>query len=134
MAAPGTRQQSRGFTLIELVITLVVVGVLAAVALPVYRDQLRKSARAEAQAYLTNLASRQQQFLVDKRSYASALAALNSSPPSSLSGKFTFAVAANAGPPPTYTLTATAAGDQAKDKCAAMTIDSAGNRTPAGCW
>jgi type IV pilus assembly protein PilE len=133
MSVPGIAR-NRGFTLIELVITLVVVAILAAIALPAYYEQLRKGARAEAQAYLTNLASRQQQFLVDKRSYAGALAALNTSPPKSLSGKFTFAVAANAGPPPSYTLTATAAGDQAKDKCAAMTIDSAGNRTPVECW
>lgn len=134
MSAPRNRHRNNGFTLIELVIALAVVAILAAVALPAYREQMRKSVRAEAQAYLTNLASRQQQFLVDRRSYAGALAVLNAPPPSSLDGKFTFTVAAIAGPPPSYTLTANAAGDQAKDKCAAMSIDSAGNRTPASCW
>src|SRR4051812_2733763 len=114
----------RGFTLIELVIAVVIVAILAAIALPAYLEQLRKSARAEAQAFLTDMASRQQQFLVDKRSYANAVAALNMAPPTNLYGKFNFAVAAGNGPPPTFTLTATAAGDQTKDKCPLLTIDS----------
>jgi hypothetical protein len=51
-----------------------------------------------------------------------------------LSGKFNFGAAAANGPPPTFTLTATATGDQAKDPCPVLTIDNAGNRTPAMCW
>jgi len=127
-------RRARGFTLIELVITVVIVAVLAAIALPAYTSQLRRSARAEAQAFLTNIASRQQQFLVDKREYADAVATLKMSAPGSLSGKFDFAIAAAGGPPPTFTLSATALGDQAKDTCPLLTIDHAGNRSPASCW
>ena len=126
--------RGRGFTLIEVMIVLVVVAILAAIALPSYRDQLRKSARAEAQAFLTDMASRQQQYLVDKRRYAASVAALGMAPPASVGGAFAVAVVAAAGPPPTFVITATASGDQAKDACALMTIDSAGNRTPAKCW
>jgi type IV pilus assembly protein PilE len=124
----------RGFTLIELMIVLVVVAILSAVALPAYNDQLRRSVRAQAQAFLTDSASRQQQYLVEKRTYASSVPALGMTAPASVSSAFVIAVAAASGPPPTFLITATASGDQAKDACAVMTIDNAGNRTPASCW
>ena len=124
----------RGFTLIELMIALVIVAILAAVALPAYNDQLRKSVRAQAQAFLNDAASRQQQYLAEKRNYAGSVPALGVTAPASVSSAFVVAVAAAAGPPPTFLITATASGEQAKDACAVMTIDSAGNRTPASCW
>jgi type IV pilus assembly protein PilE len=128
------RRVSRGFTLLEVMIVVVIVGILAAIALPSYQSQLRRSARAEAQTLLTDAATRQQQFMVDKRSYAASLAALNLAPPASIVSKFTFPVVASDGPPPTFTLTAQAVGDQTNDKCPTLTIDNAGNRTPVDCW
>ena len=125
---------SRGFTLIELMIAVVIVGILAAIALPSYASYMRKSARAEAQSFLTDAASRQQQFLVDRRAYATSISSLNVTPPSDLAAKFTFAVAAADGPPPTFTLTAQAIGDQVKDQCPTLTLGNTGNRTPATCW
>lgn len=124
----------RGFTLIEVLIVLAVLAVLVAIALPSYLGQLRRSARAEAQTFLTEMASRQQQFLVDRRAYASSATLLGMTPPASLAGKFDFAVAAASGPPPTFTLTATGLGNQVKDQCPALTIDNAGTRTPPNCW
>lgn len=126
--------QRRGFTLLELMIVVVVVAVLAAIALPSYSAHLRKSARAEAQSFLTNAANSQQQFLIDRRSYAATLAALNATPPADLTGKYNFALATTAGPPPTFTLTATATGDQAKDICPTLALDSSGTKSPDACW
>ena len=128
-----TRRQ-RGFTLIEVMIALVMVAILAAVALPTYRDQLRKSARADAQAFLSDMASRQQQYLVEKRTYAGSPPSLGMAVPASVDRAFAIAVTAGDGPPPTFLITATASGDQAKDTCAVMTVDQAGNRTPASYW
>jgi type IV pilus assembly protein PilE len=123
-----------GFTLLELIIVVVIVGILAAVALPSYSSYLRRSARAEAQSFLTDAASRQQQFLVDRRAYAASIPSLNVTPPTDLAAKFTFTIATADGPPPTFTLTGQAIGDQLNDQCPTITLDNTGNRTPAGCW
>ena len=126
--------RNHGFSLIELMITIVVVGILAAIALPAYTNQLRKSSRAEAQSFMTTAAGNQQQYLLNRRAYASSFADLGATVPDDLTGKYTLAVAASNGPPPSFTVTATAVGDQARDVCPTLMIDNRGYKTPPACW
>lgn len=63
----------RGFTLIEVMVVVAIVGILAGIAYPSYMDQVRKGNRAKAQAFLMDLAQRQQNYLIVRRRYAVSL-------------------------------------------------------------
>lgn len=65
----------RGFTLIELMITVAVVALLAVVGYPSYRDYIARGQRSAGQQLLSDIAQRQEQYLLDRRQYATALGA-----------------------------------------------------------
>lgn len=123
-----------GFTLLELMIATAVVGILAAVAYPAYVDQIRKSKRSEAQAALMNISARQQQMLLDTRSYASTLNALNISLSDSVQKAYSVSLTLGTTAVPSFTVTAAPLGAQAKDKCGTLSMDQSGTRSPATCW
>lgn len=132
--------RSRGFTLIELLIAVAIVGILATIALPSYRDQMRKSRRAEAQAFAMSVAARQMQFLVDTRAYSASLADIGVPTPTSVTAAYDVALAVAAAPP-TFSITLTPIGEQGREACGTLRIDQTGNKTAtrdgvaaSGCW
>jgi len=63
------RGPQSGLTLIEVMIVLLIVSVLAAIAIPSYRDHIRRGARAAGQQFLLDIAQKQEQFFLDQRAY-----------------------------------------------------------------
>ena len=129
-----------GFTLIELMIVVGIVAILAAVGYPSYLKYTTKANRSAAQSYLLELANKQERYLLDARSYGddTALGNTASATPTSVSDRYTVTVVPSAGPPPSYTITATAKSTSpqaSKDAaCTPLTINQTGAKGPAGCW
>jgi type IV pilus assembly protein PilE len=129
------KPQHGGFTLIEMVITVSIVGILSAIAYPSYQSAMRKNNRAAAESFLANVARRQQQYLLDQRSYASSVTTLGTPTPASVTPYYTIAISVAAGPPPSFTASATPIGSQASDLSgAAITITNTGAKGPSGAW
>ena len=128
------KHRSRGFTLIELMATVAVVGILAAIAYPSYLQYVRKANRSAAQSFMLTIAGKEEQYILDARSYTATIGTggLALTAPTETTGRYTFSVTVAAGPPPTFTITATAVGNQVSD--GDLVLTSAGVKTPAAKW
>lgn len=132
----------KGFNLIELMIVVVIVGLLAAIAYPSFRDQVVRSARSDAKTALSNAISKQEQFFADNKTYASSLGSLDMIAATENDYYQLSIDAASAGCPLTRCVAMRAApqGGQAEDtECGSLTINSSGVKSATGslstsCW
>lgn len=138
-------KSSRGFTLIEIMITVAIIGILAAVALPAYQNYVLRAGRTEGQAALMDISARLEQYYLGNKTYTQDIAGttgLNTSTTTE-SNRYTITVDTPTGGCPIttcYKITATAINAQAADAtCTALTLDSsdvkgADGTDPDACW
>lgn len=136
--------QSRGFTLLELMITVAIVAILAAIAIPSYYRYILRSNRSAAESVMQEIASAQERYMVDSRQFASSVSTLGYAVPDTVSANYKVVTvptssSVSAGTPPSYTVTATPQGNQVSDTdCGTLTLNGDGSKSASGgasnCW
>jgi type IV pilus assembly protein PilE len=142
---PCNRCALRGFTLVELLLVVTVIGILAGLAYPSYIGQVTKSRRAEAVTVLLEAAARQEQFYGSNKAYSNDMTRLGYSadPADSPQGFYKIDATLAAGGQ-SYTLVATRVAPQTGDaQCGDLTLTNLGVKSAinqdssdpaADCW
>ena len=144
------KSNQRGFTLIELMITVAIVAILASVAYPSYVKYVARAKRSAAQSVMYAVASKQEQYMLNARSYYPADAAPATSTDLSplkvvvsndVSSSYDLTVGSdNSATPPTFYVQAVPKANQASNdaKCGTLRLTNTGARTVTGpgtdCW
>lgn len=136
-------QKADGFTLIELMITVAVVGILSALAIPSYNEYILRSHRSDAKNAVLAVAQRLEQNYTIAGTYAATQAgvAINDASivtwgygqiPLSGTARYSITFLGAAPAATTFTLVATPSGAQAGDSCGTLTLDNRNLRSAAG--
>ena len=134
MKIQPTLPRARGFSLVELMVVVVIMGILAAIAYPAYTKHVARGNRAAAEAYLMDLAQAEAQYFADSHAYTSTVADLHVTMPDVVAAKYTIQIDAPATTPPTFTISATPIASTIQAGDGTLTIDNAGQRTPGDKW
>ncbi|HDS1578713.1 type IV pilin protein [uncultured Stenotrophomonas sp.] len=128
-------RRAAGFTLIELMVVVIVVGILAAVAIPSYQQYVRRSHRAVVKADMAEYAQRAERYHSSNNSYSGYTLPAKVSPREGGVARYNLAFK---GDGTSFTITATPQGSQTKDSCGKMSLDQANRKTAEGtltdCW
>lgn len=142
-------QGAKGFTLVELMIVVAIIGILAAIAYPSYLDQVLRSNRTEGRTLLLDAAARQERFFSNNNTYATTMTALGYTQDTATSNtrsendlyRVAVTTTVTNGRSLDFTLTATPLPDRGQDRdtrCTSLIVNNRGERTFTGtgpdCW
>lgn len=137
------RLRMKGFSLVEIMVVVAIIGILAAIALPAQKMYMVRANKAGAKAVLEEIAQRQEQFLAQNRSYANTFSSLGMATPTDIANYYDFSIdltvattatnAALAGMP-TFTASAVPKTGTIQAGEATLTINQFGLRMPIGQW
>lgn len=134
---PGAPRRSSGITLLELMIVVVIVGILAAIAYPNYRDFTDRATRTEAKAILLEIAQNQERFYLQNSTYGT-LSQLGYAGNTITTDSGAYSVTVNGADASNFDAQATyQRGGQEAGKCLTFNIDGRGSQTSApktDCW
>lgn len=132
------RKRMRGITLIELMIVVLIVGMLAAVAVPSYRDYAARAKRTEAKSALLNLATNQERFYINNNRFTQDMTQLGFSADPYITDSQSYSVEVTAASATDFSATATfRLGGREANKCKTFSINGRGQKTStpnADCW
>lgn len=129
-------QKERGFTLMELMVAVAIVGIIAAIALPAYNDQMMRSRRSDGQTALMNAAALMEHYYTENNTYVGANPTTLGITALSAQGFYRISVPAASATAFTLNATPVATGPQAADTCGTLTIDNTNTKgpNPSVCW
>jgi type IV pilus assembly protein PilE len=122
------KHRTRGFTLIELMIVVAIIGILAVLVYPSYARQVQKSRRAQAKADLTELAQGLEREFTANRDYTGYTLAFTTSPRDA-GATVAYNITVDPISATAYQLNAAATGPQAGDLCGDLTLTNTGVKT-----
>ncbi|SFG89143.1 type IV pilin protein [Neptunomonas qingdaonensis] len=135
------KSKQKGFTLIELMIVVAIVGILAAIAYPSYQQYVLRSWRTTASGCVLSLAQSMERQFTANMTYSAAVPVSGCTTENGMAARYTIGLSASGATATAYTIQAQPQGAQAADtQCGTISINQIGTRAETGtgsvqdCW